>query len=85
MKSITIRGIDSELDGAIKDHASQNNQSVNQWLIQALKKMTGQAKPPVFAKYHDLDELAGGWTARETQTFLSSIKMFEEIDEDIWK
>jgi predicted transcriptional regulator len=85
MKSITIRGIDSELDRAIKERASHNSQSVNQWLLQALKKMTGTAKQPVYAHYHDLDELAGGWTARETREFFSNIEMFEKIDEDVWK
>lgn len=85
MKSITIRGIDSELDSAIKKRAAHNGQSVNQWLLQALKKITGTAKQPVYAQYHDLDGLAGGWTARETREFFSSIEMFENIDEDVWK
>ena len=60
MKTITIRGIDAELDRVIKSRAQQNNLSVNQWILQALKKITGMMKEPVFKKYHDLDNLAGG-------------------------
>jgi hypothetical protein len=85
MKSITIRGIDVELDAAIKDQAVRSRQSVNQWLIESLKKLTGKSKEPVFKKYNDLDALAGGWSKQETKDFLADIKIFEKIDKDIWQ
>jgi hypothetical protein len=85
MKSITIRGVESDLASAIKEKAAQNRQSVNQWLLQSLKKLTGQAKEPVFSKYHDLDDLAGGWSRSDTETFLADVDIFEKIDEDMWK
>jgi hypothetical protein len=85
MKSITIRGIDGELDAAIKDQAGCSRQSVNQWLLESLKKLTGRSKEPVFKKYNDLDTLAGGWSKQETKAFLADIKMFEKIDKDIWQ
>ena len=64
MKTLTIRGIDVELDRAIKSRAQQNNLSANQWILQALKKVTGTGKEPVFKKH---------------------TKIFERIDEDVWK
>jgi hypothetical protein len=85
MKSITIRGIDGELDSAIKEQAASSRQSVNQWLIQSLKKLTGTSKEPVFKKYTDLDALAGGWSKQETEAFLADIKIFEKIDKDVWQ
>lgn len=85
MKTITIRGIDAELDRLIKTRAQQNNLSVNQWVLQALKKVTGTAKEPVFKKYHDLDHLAGGWSRDEAKEFRRNTRMFERIDEDVWK
>ena len=85
MKSITIRGIDPGLDRVIKSHARQNNLSVNQWILQALKKMTGIGKESVFKKYHDLDALAGGWSKEEEKAFQKNTKVFERIDEDLWK
>ncbi|MDA8101262.1 MAG: toxin-antitoxin system HicB family antitoxin [Nitrospiraceae bacterium] len=85
MKTVTIRGIDPELDKAIKARAQQNNLSANQWIIQALKKVTGTGKEPVYKTYHDLDALAGGWTREETAEFRKHTKIFERIDEDIWK
>lgn len=85
MKTLTIRGIDPDLDRAIKARASQNNLSANQWIIQALKKVTGTGKEPVFKKHHDLDALAGGWTKEDAAAFRRNTKIFERIDEDLWK
>ncbi|HAR46851.1 MAG: hypothetical protein A2X56_09730 [Nitrospirae bacterium GWC2_57_13] len=85
MKTITIRGIDAELDRVIKSQAQQDDLSVNQWILQALKKVTGIGKKPAFRKYHDLDKLAGGWSKEETKVFSESIQIFEKIDEDVWK
>ncbi len=85
MKTITIRGIDSELDKVIKSQAQQSDLSVNQWILQALKKVTGLEKKPAFKKHHDLDRLAGGWTREEAGEFHKNTQLFEVIDEDVWK
>ncbi|MCB1189450.1 MAG: toxin-antitoxin system HicB family antitoxin [Leptospiraceae bacterium] len=85
MKSITIRGIDPELGEAIKQYASSSQQSINQWIIQMLKQVTGISKKPVFKKYYDLDLLAGGWTDEETEHFVLNTLEFGQIDTDIWK
>jgi hypothetical protein len=74
MKTITIRGIEPGLDRVIKSRAKQNNLSVNQWILQALKKVTGMGKESVFKKYHDLDALAGGWNMEEAKAFRKTLK-----------
>jgi hypothetical protein len=85
MKTITIRRIDPGLDRAIKSRAKQKNLSVNQWVLETLKKVTGMGKEPVFKKHTDLDALAGGWSKEEAKTFQKNTRIFERIDEDIWK
>ena len=85
MKTITIRRIDPGLDRVIKSQAKQNNMSVNQWILQTLKRITGTGKEPVFKKHSDLDALAGGWSKEEVKAFQKNIQIFEKIDEDIWK
>jgi hypothetical protein len=85
MKTITIRGIDPGLDQVIKAQAKQSSLSINQWVLKALKKVTGMEKEPVFKKHHDLDALAGGWSKEEARAFQKNTKMFENIDEDVWK
>lgn len=85
MKTITIRRIDPGLDRAIKSRAKQKNLSVNQWVLETLKKVTGMGKEPVFKKHTDLDALAGGWSNEEAKTFQKNTRIFERIDEDVWK
>ncbi len=85
MKTITIRGIDPRLDQVIKSRAKQSSLSVNQWILQTLKKVTGMGKEPVFKKHHDLDALAGGWSKEEAKTFQGNTRIFEKIDKDVWK
>lgn len=85
MKTITIRGLDIETDRVIKDRAHQDNLSVNQWILQALKKVTGTGKEPHFKKHHDLDHLAGTWSKEEAKEFRKTMRMFETIDEESWK
>ena len=46
---------------------------------------TGTGKEPVFKKHHDLDALAGGWSKEEVKAFQKNTKIFERIDEDLWK
>ena len=85
MKTITIRGIDPGLDRVIKSQAKQNSLSVNQWILQMLKKVTGMAKEPMFKKHYDLDALAGGWSKEEAKAFRKNTQLFGRIDEDVWK
>jgi len=85
MKSITVRRIDPGLDRVIKSRAKQKNQSVNQWVLETLKKVTGMGKEPVFKKHTDLDALAGGWSKEEAKAFQKNTQIFERIDEDAWK
>ena len=85
MKTITIRGIDPKLDQVMKLQAKQSSLSVNQWVLQALKRVTGMEKEPVFKRYHDLDGFAGGWSKEEAKAFQENTRIFENIDEDVWK
>jgi hypothetical protein len=85
MKTITIRGIDPELDRFIKLNADENKLSINQWILQTLKNTMGIGKKNLFKQYHDLDHLAGGWGKQEQENFLKNAKNFEKIDKEIWQ
>ena len=85
MKTITIRGLDAETGRVIKARAQQDNLSVNQWMLQALKKVAGTGKEARFKKYHDLDHLAGTWSKKEAKEFNKVMRVFERIDEELWK
>ena len=38
-----------------------------------------------FHNGNSLKALAGGWHKKDDSQFLDSIKIFEQIDEDMWK
>ena len=85
VKTITIRGVDPELDRLIKTSANENKLSINQWILQTLKGATGMSKKTLFKKYHDLDHLAGGWEKQELENFNNNTKIFKKIDKEIWE
>ena len=85
MKNIIIRGIDPGLERKIKSGAKAEQQSLNQWILSALRRITGVAKEKNLTLYHDLDELAGGWDESTAQEFLKNIACFEQVDEDLFK
>lgn len=85
MKTITIRGIEPELEKTMKTNASRENLSVNKWMLKVLKRSVGLEREKTFRKHNDLDSLAGGWTKKESDKFLEDIKIFERIDDEAWK
>jgi plasmid stability protein len=85
MKTLTISGLDDHLEQAINDRAAQHHQSVNQWIVETLRRVLENEQESSERIYHDLDHLAGGWSKQETETFLQNIQIFEKIDEDVWK
>ena len=85
MKTLTIRGIDSELDTKIREKANQKEESINKIVLQLLKSSFGIEKNKVFSTYHDLDSLAGTWTKEDEDSFNQNIKELSEVDKDLWK
>ncbi len=84
MSTLTIHGVDDRLEQAIQLRAAQRHQSASQWVVDALRHVLESDQPPEAKTYHDLDHLAGGWSAEETATFHQNIQIFEKIDEDVW-
>ena len=35
--------------------------------------------------HHDLDHLAGSWSAKEAEEFKENTLFFEQIDKELWK
>ena len=86
MKVLTIRGLDKELAARIKDAAQKESLSVNQYIINLLKKNFGQMKEKKFTKeHHDLDSLVGKWDKEEYQAIKNEVEAQRKIDKDLWK
>lgn len=82
--NFNLRGISPQVMVALKREAEKQNTSVNVLILQLVEKGIGyshEIKRPVF---HDLDKLAGTWTAKDAKDFEKNTRDFEKIDKDIW-
>lgn len=85
MPDLSIRGLDDETARRLKETARKKQVSVNRYALDLLRQGLGLARShPRHEPYHDLDALAGTWTEEQAREFLSSIKAFEEVDEELW-
>ncbi len=86
MGSISIRGVDEKLAALLKKTASLENKSVNQFVLETLKKQVGLKKEKRFTQdWHDLDSLFGKWSKEEFSQIQEKIDSERRIDEEIWK
>lgn len=86
MGSLSIRGVDSHLASLLKEKAGAANKSVNQIVLEMLRKNVGLVKLKRYtAKYDDLDHLFGLWTEDEFKQIQKKIDSERQIDEDLWK
>ncbi len=86
MKTLTVRGVEPELSDTLKNMAKRQGKSVNQIVIDALKKHSGFEKERKFTQvHHDLDDLFGRWTQKEFNEIQSKIDTERRIDPELWK
>ncbi len=83
MKSISVHGIDEEMEKAIEERAKSEGKSVNKIVKELIAKALGlDEKPPdnraAFA------DLCGVWTEAEAEEFLASLADLETADEKDW-
>ena len=85
MTTMTLRGIDDAISGALKEKARREDTSVNTVTLRILKEALGIEKKKRIVIYDDLDHLAGTWSSNDLAEFESATSAFEKVDDDIWK
>jgi len=86
MKAITIRGVDKDLENKLKGTAKSESLSVNQLILNSLRKSLGLGKNKIHTRqYSDLNFLFGKWTEDEYEAFEKTQKNFQSIDAELWK
>jgi hypothetical protein len=86
MKTLSVRGVDEELAGLIKQGAEAERKSVNAFVLDALREQLGAQKPKRFAReWHDLDDLFGRWSDQDYADIQGKIDEERQIDEELWK
>ena len=86
MGSISIRGVDEQLAALLKQQAITAQKSVNQFILEMLRKHVGLDKEKKFTQeYHDLDQIFGTWTEDEFQKIQGKIDAERQVDSELWK
>ena len=86
MGSISIQGVDEQLTALLKQQAAKARTSVNQFIIDTLKKHVGLEKEKQFSKaYDELDHLFGSWTEEEFSEIQGTISSERRIDQELWQ
>jgi hypothetical protein len=85
MGTMTLRGIDERIAGALKERARKEDTSVNTVMLGILKKSLGIEKKKRSILYDDLDHLAGTWSDQDAVEFERTIAVFEAVDKEMWK
>ncbi len=86
MKTITVRGIDDALDERLKQMAREKGMSINQFVVDALKRQMGLIKEKKFTVVHDdLDHLFGRWSEEEFETIQEKVNSERVIDRELWR
>jgi len=85
MSQITLRGIDNETEKKIRREAKKKGKSLNKIILEMIGQRGGQKKEKEELPANSLRRLAGGWSRKEADKFLESIKSCEQIDEVMWK
>lgn len=78
---LTVRNLPSELAAALDREKQRRGTSLNQTVIDLLRQSLGVKG----TRSNGVGRLAGTWTEAEHKEFLSAIRSFEEIDQDLWK
>jgi len=83
--NFNLRGLTKNVMSALKLEAKRQKLSVNSLLIKMIENNLGYSHMVKRPIYHDLDKLAGTWSASDVKQFEKNIKDFEKIDREIWK
>ncbi len=84
-QNFNLRGINPKVMIALKKEAKKQNISINILILSLIEKGVGYVYEVKRPTYHDLDSLAGTWSAEDEKKFRKNIEYFEKIDKDIWE
>ena len=83
MRHLTVRNVPAELARALTEEKTRRGVSLNQTVIDLLRRSLGQG--PHAPYDNGLGRLAGDWSEEDLREFESNTKMFEQIDEELWR
>lgn len=83
MSQLTVRNIPEPVEARLRRLADESGASINQTVVRLLEAGTGLA--PVAPAKRDLTAFAGRWTAEDADAFDAAMRIFESLDEEVWR
>lgn len=83
MTAITLRNIPPKLQEVIRQRAGADGLSLNKAVLRMLEEAAGQ-RTTGRELHHDLDHLAGTWSAQEAEAFEAALAEQRRIDPELW-
>lgn len=83
MSAFNLRGIPEEIMDLLKQEAKRLQISVNTLVLNILESSLGITRE--YKTHHELDHLAGTWSAADEKAFKENTQPFEQIDPEQWK
>ena len=78
MRQYTVRNIPGALDRALRDWARRRNVSLNQAIVDAIKRGIGMDEKQ---EHNDLDDLIGTW--QQDEEFEQALSKQDTIEQDL--
>jgi hypothetical protein len=85
MNAITVRNLPPAVAKAVREKARREKLSLNKAIVRLLEEATGVGQRKEKIVHHDLDHLAGAWSAEEYDQFTAAIREQRQIDPEMWK
>jgi len=84
--SVTVDGLDTNVLNRLHAEAERRGVDVSTVVKEMIRDGLGRSPESAPAVVnHDLDALAGTWSADEAAAFLSSVAGLRQCDEELWK
>ena len=83
MSQITVRGLAPDIEYEIRRRAEREHRSIDQTIQVLLREALGLNDEG--AHRRNLAHLAGTWDERDVEEFEKAVRVFEQIDAELWK
>ena len=85
MSGLSIRKLPVRLEQAIKREARRQAATKTEVVVRALEHAFGVGDSAKLARREHLRSFFGKMSREEYESFVEATRLFEEIDEDLWK
>jgi len=86
LKQLTVRGFDKPLERRLRDEARAEGSSLNRAALKLMRRGAGLDQAArAQGVGASLDHLIGTWTAEDARAMRDAVRVFERVDEDLWR